>query len=234
MGSPTWIWYPGDFEIWLHWLVSMRREERGVIYPPFWRLDTFYPSVTFRKRFSLAEPEEVRLYTDGSYTVTLDGSKLYTSLDCLTIGEGNHELVISVINQKHLPALYVAGKMLFSDATWQVSHYSGSDSPSHERENPARWAAAGAWNFDSASEPPSSFRLSTREVYPLNVERSASSLFVDFGKEIFGSVRLTVTEGQGSVFLAYGESQEEALSPEQCETFDRLEITSEQGIRTLW
>jgi hypothetical protein len=44
----TWIWYPGDFEVWLHREVSIRREERGSIYAPFYRLDSPYASLKFQ------------------------------------------------------------------------------------------------------------------------------------------------------------------------------------------
>jgi hypothetical protein len=33
----TWIWYPGDFEIWLGNLFNNRRTERGAMFPPFWK-----------------------------------------------------------------------------------------------------------------------------------------------------------------------------------------------------
>ena len=30
---PTWIWYPGDFEIWLGNIFNNRRTERGAMFP---------------------------------------------------------------------------------------------------------------------------------------------------------------------------------------------------------
>ena len=33
----TWIWYPGDYEIWLGNKMNNRRTERGAFFPPFWK-----------------------------------------------------------------------------------------------------------------------------------------------------------------------------------------------------
>jgi hypothetical protein len=37
--TAVWIWYPGDFEIWQHQKVSLRRREHKLRVPAFWRLD---------------------------------------------------------------------------------------------------------------------------------------------------------------------------------------------------
>ncbi|MBR5691717.1 MAG: hypothetical protein IKX46_07195, partial [Verrucomicrobia bacterium] len=50
----TWIWYPGDYEIWLVNEMNNRRTERGSFYPPYlWRIDSDYPIVEFRKSAKL-------------------------------------------------------------------------------------------------------------------------------------------------------------------------------------
>ena len=33
--SQTWIWYPGDYELWLGNRMNNRRTERGAFFPPF-------------------------------------------------------------------------------------------------------------------------------------------------------------------------------------------------------
>ena len=38
--NATWIWYPGDYEIWLGNDLQNRRTERGTFFPPFWKMDT--------------------------------------------------------------------------------------------------------------------------------------------------------------------------------------------------
>ena len=38
----TWIYYPGDYEIWLGNQVQNRRTERGTFLPPFWKMDSHH------------------------------------------------------------------------------------------------------------------------------------------------------------------------------------------------
>jgi hypothetical protein len=52
-------------------------------------------------------------------------------------------------------------------------------------------------------------------------------MLVDFGKETFGYVRLHGVSGAGRVALYYGESKEEALSVDSCETLDRVDISGD-------
>jgi hypothetical protein len=47
-GAATWIWYPGDFEIWLSNRMQVQCVERDVAWPPFWRLYSHQPQVTTR------------------------------------------------------------------------------------------------------------------------------------------------------------------------------------------
>ena len=39
----TWIWYPGDYEIWLSNQMQNRRTDRGTFFPVFWKIDSHYP-----------------------------------------------------------------------------------------------------------------------------------------------------------------------------------------------
>ena len=47
----TWIWYPGDYEVWLGNKMQNRRTERGSFLPPFWKLDSHYNLIDFHKDF---------------------------------------------------------------------------------------------------------------------------------------------------------------------------------------
>ena len=48
--AQTWIWYPGDYEIWLGNRMNNRRTERGAFFPPFWKTDSHYVVVEFSKK----------------------------------------------------------------------------------------------------------------------------------------------------------------------------------------
>ena len=71
--AQTWIWYPGDYEIWLGNRMNNRRTERGAFFPPFWKTDSHYVVVEFSKKLDLAEPEEIFIAAEGKYNVKLDG-----------------------------------------------------------------------------------------------------------------------------------------------------------------
>jgi alpha-L-rhamnosidase len=69
----TWIWYPGDYEIWLSNQMQNRRTDRETFFPVFWKVDNHYALMDFHKVFDLKEPEDVSIYAEGQYNVKLDG-----------------------------------------------------------------------------------------------------------------------------------------------------------------
>ena len=71
--AQTWIWYPGDYELWLGNNMNNRRTERGAFFPPFWKMDSHYVLVEFSKKLDLAQPEEIEIAAEGRYNVKLDG-----------------------------------------------------------------------------------------------------------------------------------------------------------------
>ena len=71
--TATWIWYPGDYEIWLGNKVNNRRTDRGAFFPPFWKQDSHYVTVEFSTTLSLAKEETVTLAAEGKYNIKLVG-----------------------------------------------------------------------------------------------------------------------------------------------------------------
>lgn len=65
----TWIWYPGDYEIWLGNKMNNRRTDCGAYFPPFWKQDSHYVTVEFSKAVELAEDEELKVEAEGSYNI---------------------------------------------------------------------------------------------------------------------------------------------------------------------
>lgn len=111
--SATWIWYPGDYDIWLGNEMSNRRTERGAFFPPFWKMDSHYILVEFSKKVKLNAPEEISLFVEGQYNIKLNGKLLFGTPEKLTLPAGEHALNIKVYNQKNVPAVYVSGKTIF-------------------------------------------------------------------------------------------------------------------------
>ncbi|XID92989.1 alpha-L-rhamnosidase C-terminal domain-containing protein [Paenibacillaceae bacterium WGS1546] len=211
-----WIWYPHDYELWLHANVSVKRQFRGYICPPFWRLDSAYMNVMFRKAFELEREERVTLAVQGTYAVHLDGSM--TPMPCerkpvtsLLLPSGKHELTIKVFHGSAVPALYAEGETIRSDDSWEVTRHNGS------------WVSAALGLFDDKLNPPGEFPFAYETVQPSSVTEVGGALLVDFGRETFGYVAFTELSGQGKIRLYYGESMEEALAGADAETFDELE-----------
>jgi alpha-L-rhamnosidase len=219
----TWIWYPGDFEIWLSNEVQARRVERDAFAPPFWRMDSAWPSVIFTKQTNTAAPEELTVEAEGRYNVTIDGTYVQTGLPKVTLPAGQHTIAIQVLNQKGLPALRVEGRTVRTDGSWTVATFNRTpfNLPSAAAPIPA-----GRWNFNRSDTPPSAFRLPTEPKDPVKTERVGNATLVDFGQETFGYIRLRNLAGQGRVNLIYGESEDEARAPDKAETLDRFPVNA--------
>src|SRR5690606_23132773 len=119
--NATWIWYPGDFEIWLSNQMQNRRTERGAFFPPFWRQDNHYVLIDFHKEFELDAPEDVELYAEGQYNAKLDGKLLEGRPSSVHVPAGKHKLSLKVYAHDKVPAIYVKGRTVVSDSTWLVT-----------------------------------------------------------------------------------------------------------------
>ncbi|NDW09708.1 alpha-L-rhamnosidase C-terminal domain-containing protein [Dysgonomonas sp. 520] len=225
--SPTWIWYPGDYEIWLGNEMQNRRTERGGFFPPFWKMDSHYVAVEFSTKLDLPTAEEVEIYVEGRYNIKLDG-KILPAYSKMTIPAGKHSLNIKVHNQANVPSIYVKGKTFGSDETWKVTfedkEWIDESGKASDTSSGTVYLDAGAWNFDSPDTPPSKFKLSTTPMQAVKTEQKNNGVLVDFGKETFGFVKFHNLKGKGKLSIFYGESSEEALDTEYCETLDYFDI----------
>ncbi len=81
---------------------------------------------------------------------------------------------------------------------------------------------AGCWNFDGATQLPSKFSLARKPMKAVSSTPRKEGVLYDFGKETFGYITLKEVKGKGTIHIYYGESPEEALDTEYCETLDKL------------
>ncbi len=228
----TWIWYPGDFEIWLGNIFNNRRTERGAMFPPFWKQDSHYVTVEFSKAFTIDKPETITIACEGQFNFAIDG-KLQFPANSYTIPAGEHKLNLKVWNQATPPALFIEGDTIHTDSTWLVTYedklWIDENGVAH---GSGIYVPAASWHFDSPDTPPSQFRLERSEQRPLgcdsiamqrhtltNGQRTDGTLY-DFGRETFGYLK--VKDLKGTLRVYYGESREEALDREHCETLDVL------------
>ena len=229
ISTPTWIWYPGDFEIVLANKMQNRRTERGTFFPVFWKIDSHYVLMDFHKVFDVPAPETVDIYVEGEYNVKLDGKAFEGSPKQIVVPAGKHKINIKVFNQANVPAIYVKGKTIVSDASWLVTFEDKEwidETGKASDISATKWLNAGSWNFNSPTQLPSQFALPVREQKAISTVKGENSMLVDFGKETFGFIQLNGLSGKGKLSVYYGESEEEALSTEHCETLDRVDVNN--------
>lgn len=229
----TWIWYPGDFEIWLGNIFNNRRTERGAIFPPFWKQDSHWVTVEFSKSFMLTEAETITIACEGQFNLALDGKLSSPELGevrrglnnghyTLTVPKGRHRLNLKVWNQATPPVLFIDGKTIKTDSSWRVTYedkiWIDENGVAH---GSGVYVPAASWNFDSIDTPPSGYQLERKEQRPVSrCDTTTNSTLYDFGQETFGYLK--VKGLKGNVRIYYGESAEEALDKEHCETLDVL------------
>lgn len=218
--TATWIWYPGDFEIWLGNIFNNRRTERGAMFPPFWKQDSHYVTVEFSKAFSLERDETISIAAEGQFNLALDGKLQFGMPETFVVPKGNHKLNLKVWNQATPPALYIKGETIRTDSTWLVTYedklWIDENGVAH---GSGIYVPAAHWNFNSPDTPPSSFHLQREERRPVSCDNIAvNGTLYDFGRETFGYLKIKGL--QGTIRIYYGESREEALDKEHCETLD--------------
>ncbi len=216
----TWIWYPGDFEIWLGNIFNNRRTERGAMFPPFWKQDSHYVTVEFSKAFTLDRSETITITSEGRYNLALDGKLQFPPSDGrFTVPAGSHKLNLKVWKQSTPPALFIEGDTLVSDSSWLATYedklWIDENGVAH---GSGIYVPAASWHFNAVDTPPSSYHLERQEMHPVSKESVKDGMLYDFGRETFGYLKIY---GQkGILHIYYGESREEALDKDHCETLD--------------
>ena len=232
----TWIWYPGDFDIYMSNIMQNRRTERASFFPPFWKMDSHYVLVDFHKEFDLAAAEEVKLYVEGTYNVKIDGQAIGGFPKSITIPAGKHKLSLKVYGQDKVPAIFVQGKTVVSDVTWLTTfedkEWIDASGKTSDKSG-TTFVNAGSWNLTDPATPPSKFKLPVSPISAVKTQQNNNGFITDFGKETFGFIKLHGLSGKGKLTIYYGESEEEARSTDKCETLDLLDIDLKNKIDSV-
>lgn len=206
-----WIWYPHDFA-WAHYhrVMHSRRQRRSGIVPS-WRTDGPYDAVTFRKEVDLAQSEDVRVIAEGRITVNIDYAPDYVEPegDILHLPAGKHVLYIGVVHFGGLCSLFVQGDTVSSGEGWEVN-CGNTD-----------WVKAETGGFADPASPPGNWRLPARKLECVFREKIGKGMLFDFGRETMARLFFSGCK-PGKMTVCYGESREEALDAEHCETLDDI------------
>ena len=187
------------------------------MFPPFWKQDSHWPTVEFSKSLSLEHEETICIAAEGQFNLMLDGKLQFSMPQSFTVPAGEHKLNLKVWNQATPPALFINGETIKTDSTWLATYedkiWIDENGIAH---GSGIYVPAASWNFDSIDTPPSGYHLERKEQYPVSSENG----LYDFGRETFGYLKIKGLKG--TVRIYYGESREEALDKEHCETLDIL------------
>ena len=225
----TWIWYPGDFEIWLGNRFNNRRTERGAMFPPFWKQDSHWVTVEFSKTVVLDAAETIHIKTEGDFNFMLDGKLQFGMPEAFEIPAGEHRLNLKIHNQFTPPALFIEGETIHTDSSWLATYedkiWIDENGVAH---GSGIYVPAASWHFDTHDNPPSQFALARKEMQPQSQKAiSDGGTLYDFGQETFGYLKFQEIKGEGTLNIYYGESSEEALDKQYGETLDRVDILAD-------
>ena len=227
VGCPTWIWFPGDMEVWLGNCFNNRRTERGAIFPPFWKQDSHWPTVLFSKTVCLEKLQTITIATEGLFSLMIDGKLQGCMASQYTIPQGKHQLEVKVWNQATPPALFIEGETIVSDSTWLCTY---EDKIWIDENGVAHGAGiyvpVGFWSYNSIHERPSEYHLHTIRKQPNELKQTTNGMLYDFGCETFGYIILEQVSGAGRIYVYYGESREEAMDKAFCETLDYVDVAA--------
>ncbi|MBO4316338.1 MAG: alpha-rhamnosidase, partial [Prevotella sp.] len=167
---------------------------------------------------------------EGEYNFMLDGKLQFGMPTTFTIPTGEHRLSFKVHHLPSPPSIYIKGVTIQSDDTWLATYedkiWIDENGTAH---GSGIYVPAACWDFDDVTSPPSQYKLPRKEIQPLSSIRKGNGILYDFGRETFGYLKFKNTRREGIINIYYGESQEEALDKDHCETLDRLVCHGDEG-----
>ena len=192
------------------------------MFPPFWKQDSHYVTVEFSREFNLDREETITIACEGQFNLMLDGKLQFGQPKTFTVPQGKHKLNLKVWNQATPPALFIEGATIHTDSTWLATYedkiWIDENGIAH---GSGIYVPAASWNFDNIDTPPSQYRLERSEQRPVcSHSVTTNGTLYDFGKETFGYLK--VKGLKGCIHIYYGESAEESMDKEHCETLDIL------------
>ncbi len=214
MGEAKWIWYPGEFEIYHHMLLSFRRQEKGCDYPCVWPVSRPETGARFTKSFAAPAGGSFTVVTRGRGMVRI-GSRLYRVNEPIAVPPGECRVEADVFDLNAFPSIFIDSDILVTDGSWEAELFDA-------RPVPAACDPA----FTRPQDDPAVFPFAYAPLSPAAREEICGGVLYDFGREQFGPVTVGVPEG-GEITLVYGESREEALDPENA--IVRETLTSADG-----
>ena len=196
--SAKWIWYPGDFEIYHHMLLSSRRQENGLDYPCVWKICRPEHSVTFTKLFHVGHDTVFKVV---SHSVGAVGAnyKRHALNEDIFLPAGDHNIEIFLCDTERFPSAFIESEFINTDESWTA-----------EAGDRVFLPVGTSPYFTKQTQDPAVFPFEYEPLTPVSTEKINGGTLYDFGKETFGIITLGTKKTEG-ITLVYGESRKEAL-----------------------
>lgn len=218
MKKSYWIWNWGEYEIFHIMNVNLGREEMGYHRPAFWKLTMPYATARFRREID-GDGGYVICHINGSGNIQIDG-KRHPAGERIELTPGFHDIEVYVSNPGGLPAIFVESDVCPSDGMWLCDHFAGKFTPVGYNEH-----------FDSPYMNPEKFPFAYERKTPISSEQTDGGRLYDFGREMFGILRISGADPDVQISVYYGESKEEAVDTQFTQITDKLIGKSEYALK---
>ena len=216
--QPYWIWKYGDFEIYHSMRLHMRRVEREVVYPPYWKVDAPTPKVMFYCNYE-GEGGYIRVHANGDGYVKI-GNALYSPGSRISLGKGKFTICACIIKEGGFPAIFVESDVIPSGEGWYVK----------ENNHSERVPVGFDKYYDSPEKNPAVFHFEYESITPVRTEAMDGGMLYDFGKETFARVNIWGADPDAQLGVYYGESYEEAVDTDHTYTLERISGKSDYSL----
>ena len=201
-----WIWYRDDFEIYHGMKQNFDRERPGgMLWPAFWKMDSWNTNVVFKKTYNLKEETTFTAYAEGDGYVNAHG-RLLPMGEEIKIGPGEVNISVNIGSMETLPALFIEGEVIHTDESWTATNF---------RENlPVGYSSL---YKDKNVKPENIPYMETKYLPGLTKMVNGGHLF-DFGCLLNGVPEVICDR---PVDLYFGETEEEATDISGCYLYQK-------------
>ena len=206
-----WIWYPGDLEKYHALKQNFSRVERGCPWPAFWKSDGFRQRVAFRRTYRLEQETVFTVFgvPGAAGYADVNGRKHPFGRE-VRCGAGTVTISLHVGCIGCVPAVYVRGDLIRSDAGWTAEDYCDPPVP-----------AASSRYFEDPSRPPDVWPMLETLYEPVSVEETCGGTLFAFETELTAELEVRGPADGEAPLVYLGESRAEALDTVNCYYFCR-------------
>lgn len=210
MKKAKWIWPFGEFEIYHHMHLSMRRREFGCDYPSIWYVCRPELAAKFQTEFTAEDDFTLHVYSTGGGRIVINDTPFPVDSD-IRLKKGKYTLTAEIYSFDSFPAIFADSEYVKTDTDWTTLLYGIGQAPT-----------AAEPEFTSADSSPANFPFEYTPLVKVAEEKINGGVLFDFGRESFGEITLENTDDCGEITIVFGESRAEALDFENATVRDRL------------